>query len=171
MKLRFIRTMWRYLLSLAEKYTPMKFSDDSVEDTLNYLLINDRIGSSGQPTENQFYAIRDAGYKTVINLLPQGTENSLKGERTLVTALGMRYIYIPVAPFNPTRDDFDKFVAAMQSASGGKVWIHCAVNARASVFIYKYRCAVIGEDEQSALWDLRQIWEPFGVWKKFISLR
>ncbi len=150
------------------KYTPLKFGGDSVEDTLNYLLINDSLGSSGQPTEDQFVAIRDAGYKTVINLLPQGTENSLQDESKLVTALGMRYICIPVAPFNPTREDFEKFVAAKQSASGDKVWVHCAVNARASVFIYRYRYSVLKEDKQTALWDLREIWDPFGVWKKFM---
>ena len=87
MKVKLLRIMWGYLLSMVEKYTPLKFRGDSVEDIFNYLLINNSVASSGQPTENQFYAIRDAGYKTVINLVPQGTENSLKGEEKLVTAL------------------------------------------------------------------------------------
>ena len=68
----------------------------------------------------------------------------------------------------PTQADFDTFATAMQDSLGEKIWIHCAVGMRASAFLYKYRCAVLGEDKQTALWDLREIWEPFGVWKKFL---
>jgi hypothetical protein len=41
-------------------------------------------------------------------------------------------------------------------------------NMRASAFLYKYRCFIQGEDREAAIWDIREIWEPFGAWKKFV---
>ena len=168
MKSNTAKTIWGFLGSMVSKYTPLKFGGDSIEEIYNYLPISDTLSTSGQPTENQFSAIRAAGYKTIINLLPHNTENSLKNEEVLLTTLGMRYIHIPVN-YTPTEDNFNQFVSSMQAVSGEKVWVHCAANARVSAFLYRYRCSVLGEDEPTAKKDLQKIWEPFGVWKKFIS--
>ncbi len=114
--------------------------------------------------------IRKAGYTTIINLAPYDRiEAPLKNEKRIVTDLGMEYVHIPVDFFNPTAANFKQFINTINKASGQKTWVHCAANARASSFIYRYRCSVLGIDEQVAIWDLREIWEPFGVWKKFLS--
>ena len=68
---------------------------------------------------------------------------------------------------NPTDEDFERFTKAMQSLNGRKVWVHCAANARASAFIFRYRRDILGEDPDIAIWDLRSIWEPMGSWRKF----
>ena len=69
---------------------------------------------------------------------------------------------------NPREQEYEKFVAAMQAAAGKKVWVHCAANARVSAFVFRYRCGILGEDNQAARQDLEKIWHPVGVWKKFI---
>ncbi len=164
-----IKTTLRFFGSVIRKYTPMKSKDNSIEEVLNYLNYSNTLSSSGQPRKNQFSLIQEKGYTIVINLAPyELIENPLKDEEAIVIQLGMRYIHIPVNFFNPTKKDFDTFVKAMKSASGEKIWVHCAANARASAFSYKYRCSALGVDEQTAIWDLREIWEPFGVWKKFL---
>ena len=113
--------------------------------------------------------VRNTQYAVVINLAPCSmVENSLKDEEATVTGLGMKYIHIPLNFFNPTEADFHRFVDAMKSASGEKIWVHCAANVRASSFVFRYRCRVLGEDESIAVWNLREIWEPFGSWKKFV---
>ena len=165
-----LKTILGFLVSVIDKYSPLKLRGDSIEDIYNYLRISDTLSISGQPTENQFYSIRDAGYKTVINLAPYDViENPLKNEEAIVIKLGMKYVHIPVIFLKPTQEDFDTFVNTMQKACGGKIWVHCGANMRASAFSYKYRISVLGEDKQTAIWDLREIWEPFGAWKKFLS--
>ena len=155
---------------MIRKYTPLKFANDSVEDVLNYLNYNDNLSSSGQPAKNQFPVIQEAGYEVIINLATYDIlDNPLKGEEGIVTRLGMDYVHIPVDFFKPTEEDFQNFLKAMDHASGKKVWVHCAANARASAFLFGYRCSIQGEDSESAKWDVREIWEPFGSWKKVIS--
>jgi protein tyrosine phosphatase (PTP) superfamily phosphohydrolase (DUF442 family) len=39
-----------------------------IENIINYILVSDRIASSGQPDEHQFKYIAEANYKVVINL-------------------------------------------------------------------------------------------------------
>jgi protein tyrosine phosphatase (PTP) superfamily phosphohydrolase (DUF442 family) len=164
-----VKAILRFFKSVVRKYSPLKSEDRSIEDIVNHLNHNDTYSSSGQPTKQQLFLIQKAGYAVVINLAPYDfIENPLKNEATIVTKLGLKYVHISVNMLQPTQENFDTFVTAMQTASGEKIWIHCAVGMRASAFLYKYRCVILGEDKQTALWDLREIWEPFGAWKKFL---
>lgn len=164
-----IKTTFRFLYAAVRRSAGTGRAG-TMEDIMNVINYSDRLSSSGQPTKKQFALIRDAGYETVVNLAPyEFIENPLKNEAGIVTGLGMTYHHIPVDFFNPTDKDFDRFTEIMQAESDRNVWVHCAANARGSAFVYRYRCEVLGEDSQDAIWDLREIWEPFGVWKKFIS--
>ena len=169
MSLNTLKTVYGYLVTLLEKYTRLKVSGDTLAGIYNAHRVSERVFTSGQPTEVQFHAIRDAGYEAVINLAPHDAENALPDEASLVTALGLDYIHIPVDFSRPTEKDFQQFVSAMSACSGARLWIHCAANMRVSAFMYRYRCDVEGMDEEEASSDLRRIWEPFGVWKKFVS--
>ena len=165
-----LKTIFGFIASLFKRYMPFRPQSDSVDAVYNYLLINENLATSGQPTEEQFHLIQQAGYKHVINLAPNSfLENSLKNEASLVNALGMEYLHIPVDFKGPKDSDFNRFVTGMQGASNDKVWVHCAANMRVSAFIYKYRCQVLNEDRQHAEKDLHQIWEPYGVWENFIE--
>lgn len=164
-----IKSILRFYKSVIGKYSPIKSRDNSIEGVVNHIKCNDTFSSSGQPTKYQFSLIRKAGYDVVINLAPYDIiEYPLKDERAIVTKLGMKYVHIPVNMLNPTQKDFDAFVNTVKNASDKKFWVHCAVGLRASAFLYKYRCSILGEDKQTAIWDLREIWEPFGAWKNFV---
>lgn len=169
MSLNTLKTVYGYLVTLLEKYTRLKVSGDTLAGIYNAHRVSERVFTSGQPTEVQFHAIRDAGYEAVINLAPHDAENALPDEASLVTALGLDYIHIPVDFSRPTEKDFQQFVSAMSACSGARLWIHCAANMRVSAFMYRYRCDIEGMDRQQARNDLRRVWEPFGVWKKFVS--
>lgn len=169
MSLNTLKTVYGYLVTLLEKYTRLKLSGDTLAGIYNAHRISERVCTSGQPTEMQFRAIRDAGYEAVINLAPHDAENALRDEASLVTALGLDYTHIPVDFSRPTEKDFQQFVSAMSACSGVRLWIHCAANMRVSAFVYRYRCDIEGMDRQQARNDLRRVWEPFGVWKKFVS--
>ena len=115
--------------------------------------------------------IRDAGFQTIINLAPHGVENSLPNEAAVVEGLGVNYIHIPVDFTNPTDADFDQFSSTLQSLEGKKTWVHCAANMRVSAFTYRYRRDVLKQDASVIEKDLHRIWEPFGVWQKFVSVK
>ncbi|MFZ1986582.1 MAG: protein tyrosine phosphatase family protein [Desulfatitalea sp.] len=164
-----VKSILRFYKSVISKYSPIKAKDKSIESIVNYIKCNDGFSFSGQPTKHQFSFIRREGYEIIINLAPYDLlENPLKGEESIVTELGMKYVHIPVNMLNPAQEDFDAFVNIMKNASDKKIWVHCAIGMRASAFLYKYRCSILGEDRQAAIWDLREIWEPFGAWQKFL---
>lgn len=141
----------------------------TIDGIYNYLPISATVASSGQPMAHQFAVIRDAGYKTVINLALADADNAVKGEGEMWRGMGVRYVHIPVDFKNPTLDDFDKFVAAMRESANEKTWVHCAANMRASAFLYRYRRDVLGENPKVARQALEKIWEPSGVWKEFVA--
>lgn len=169
MSLNTYKTTFGFLKSLIGKYTPLEFRAESLTDIYNYLPINENLYTSGQPTEKQFELIKSSGFENVINLAPHNAENSLKDEKATLKELGISYIHIPVDFKNPTEEDFEIFQKALSDLSGKKVWVHCAANMRVSAFIYRYRQSVLGEPKDVARKDLSQIWEPYGVWKKFIA--
>jgi protein tyrosine phosphatase (PTP) superfamily phosphohydrolase (DUF442 family) len=166
------KTVWGYLKAAVNRYTPLKLEGDRLDDIFNFHRFDDRLCTSGQPTEAQFYLIKDAGYEIVINLAPTNLiENSLRNEDELLNDLGFKYIHIPVNFADPTEDDFNRFVAAMGAAAEEKLWVHCAANMRVSAFMYRYRRDTLGVDESVARRAMAQIWAPFGVWKSFTAIR
>ena len=101
-RLTTIRTITHYFGTVIAKYLGLKRGRPDLESIFNYVKITDTLSTSGQPTEEQFTSIADAGFETVINLLPREKENALKTEEDIVRGLGLDYIYIPVDFGNPT---------------------------------------------------------------------
>lgn len=166
---RFLKVTFKMFGMAFRKYIPIKSGKDSIEDIFNYINYNEKLSSSGQPSESQLHNIRKKGYDLVINLAPYDfAEGYLKNEESIVNDLGMDYVHIPVDFFDPKQEDFEIFADTMKNSSRKKIWVHCAANARASSFIFRYRCSILGENQEDAIWDLREIWEPVGPWEKFI---
>ena len=164
-----IKVAFDMLKLLIYKYTPINPKQDSVEDISNHFEISHTLSTSGQPTQEHFKLIVQSGYTAVITLASGNfIESPLENEEQIVTGLRMTYHHIPVDFSNPTAENFNLFVNIMENLQNEKVWVHCFLNARASAFVYKYRIFQLGEDPQKVIWDLREIWEPFGVWEKFV---
>ena len=167
--LRTFKTVLGYGLTRIEKLAGFSLRASQLEAIYNYLPISAQLATSGQPTTNQFSAIQRAGYSIIINLAPANVENALPNEAAVVASLGMNYINIPVNFSNPSQQDFEKFVPLLQRHSHQKIWVHCAANMRVSCFIFKYRTAILGTNQNHAQADLRKIWQPNAVWKRFIA--
>ena len=161
--------MLGYLFTLADKYSPHRFTRKSLSSIFNYLPINGQLSTSGQPTEEQFASIKAAGFDVVINLAPHDTENSLRDEAAVVDQLAMNYIHIPVNFSKPSESKFGLFIDAMVQSKNKKIWLHCAANMRASAFLFRYRRDILKEDATTAKLDLDKIWQPLGVWAQFIK--
>lgn len=145
---------------------------ESLNDIFNFIQLDDRVATSGQPTEAQFSLVKEAGYTTVINLAPKSHENALGNEDEILERMGIRYMHLPVVFTNPTREDFDRFVDAFESCDDDRIWVHCAANMRVSAFFFKYRTERLGWSSDEAETDLYRIWEPgkvMSVWQEFID--
>lgn len=144
-------------------------TDARVETIINYYELADGLVSSGQPSPEEFAAIRDAGYQVIINLVPVDAQMALANEKEIVENLGMQHIHIPVIWDSPLVSDVKKFFDAMQNNRDKKIFVHCEVNYRASSFLYLYRRKFLGVDEKQARQDLQWIWAPNPTWTKFID--
>jgi protein tyrosine phosphatase (PTP) superfamily phosphohydrolase (DUF442 family) len=111
--------------------------------------LDDRITTSGQPTEPQLEDLHALGIRHIVNLGLHSHEKALPDEAASVSRLGMTYIHIPVDFQNPTDQDFDEFRAVMEN--------------------YRYRRDVLGMDEGRARADMEDVWHPEGVWAAFVS--
>ena len=166
------KTVLGYMGTRVRQRLGVEGNLDSLNDIFNFIQLDDRVATSGQPTEAQFSLVRKAGYTTVINLAPKSHENALGNEDEILERMGIRYIHLPVVFTNPTREDFDRFVDVLESCDDDRIWVHCAANMRVSAFFFKYRTERLGWSSDEAETDLHRIWEPgkvMGVWQTFID--
>jgi protein tyrosine phosphatase (PTP) superfamily phosphohydrolase (DUF442 family) len=138
-------------------------------DIINYLEIDPRLGTAGQPDPDEFGDIQAAGYELVINLLPASSPDAIPEEPALVAGLGMEYLSIPVIWQQPTHENLSKFFADLHANRGRKVFVHCAMNMRVSAFVFLYRALVEGVPVATARETMQKIWEPNPVWQAFIE--
>ncbi|MGY6275274.1 protein tyrosine phosphatase family protein [Methylomonas sp. MgM2] len=138
----------------------------AVEDITNYILVSNRIASSGQPNSLQFHDIAEAGYQAVINLAMPNSENAIPEEGNIVSSRNMAYVHMPV-PFNePSLEHLKMIIGIMEALSDKKVSVHCVVNKRASAFLYQYQRLVHGKSHEEAV----EAMLPDQVWKRFMML-
>lgn len=130
-----------------------------------FRFVSEQIASSGMLKLEDYAQIKEYGFKHVINLLPG---NQIK-EKSHVKSLGMSYKQIKVSWMKPTLSDFKTFVKLMKSYGEDKVYIHCAVNMRASSFVYLYRVTQLKEEKKNAKKDLDFVWYPEDQWKDYIE--
>jgi len=137
----------------------------------NWRRLDNRITTSGQPTEKQLADIHALGVRHIVNLGLHTHERALPDEAASVSRLGMTYIHIPVDFQNPTDEDFDQFCVVMEQLKDVPVHVHCIANARVSAFFYRYRRDVLGMDETRARAEMEAVWQPNAIWAAFVARR
>lgn len=139
----------------------------TIDSIYNYVRLSNHWGTAGQPTEEEFVRIKEAGYEIVVNLLPDS--QVLPHEQEIVQGLGMEYAQIPVVWDAPTHANFNQFAEVMDANADRRVFVHCAANKRVSAFCYLYRTLRLGVAKEVATEDLHRIWIPNEVWQRFIE--
>ena len=125
--------------------------------------------TSGQPSQEELVALQKLGVQHVVNLGLHDHERALADEGDSVARLGMSYTHIPVAFDNPTEEDFAVFCDTLSRIKGAPVHIHCIANMRVTAFLYRYQRDIIGREEAQARALMDTVWQPGGVWAKFIG--
>lgn len=143
-----------------------------MEMPLNYYQSTEKVGTSGQPSKEQLADIARMGYETVVNLAMHDSEGAIPDEGGIVAALGMSYFHIPVPFEKPTVDHLRTFCGIMSVLEGKRVWVHCAINARVSAFMFHYLTRLRGVSEEDATSPLLRDWRPLmdEAWTSFMSL-
>ncbi len=144
-----------------------------MDKPLNFHQATPDIATSGQPDKAQIHQIADEGYEAVINLAMHDSDNALPDEGSLVASLGMSYFNIPVPFDEPTEQHLEDFVGLMELLSKRKVWVHCAVNARVSAFMYQYLTQVKGVSKEDATSPLLAKWRAKmdDAWQSFMEIK
>lgn len=139
------QNVWIPLLLLITSFCANSFSG-KIEDINNFSLISNTLASAGMPSDDEFKAIKEKGYKHIITLIP-GDQSD---EKQLVNSLGLTFDQVSVVWRNPTLNDFQNFLSLMENYDSDKVFLHCAMNYRASAFAYLYQVIQQKEDKMSA---------------------
>ena len=140
----------------------------SLSHLTNFVAVDERVGTAGQPTAGQIVEIKSAGYEAVVNLAMGDSEKALPNEADLVAQQGMDYAHIPVVWDAPQKADFVRFAEVMNANADRRVFVHCAMNMRASAFTFLYRIIHQGVEPSEAKAAMQQVWDPQGVWEAFV---
>jgi protein tyrosine phosphatase (PTP) superfamily phosphohydrolase (DUF442 family) len=139
-----------------------------IQNITNYLKIKPWLGTAGMPTIEQLKIIADSGYQSIINLALDQSPGAITDEDLLVNQLGMKYFHVPVNWEQPKVSDYLCFSAIMQKLAGEKIFVHCVLNMRVSVFTYLYRVLQLEDSSKEAYKDILKIWEPNHSWQTFM---
>lgn len=132
----------------------------------NFLAIDERLATAGQPRGDQLADVAADGYEVVVNLGLLGQDYSLADEAGLAASLGLEYHHIPVDFTAPRMDDVRRFLAVMDASAGRRTFVHCAANYRATSFVALYGQARLGWSPGEADACARQFWEPNDTWRE-----
>lgn len=143
-------------------------TEETLRGIYNFRRMAPDLATAGQPLEEELAAVAAAGFDVVIDLALLDAEYSLPDEPGLVRSLGMDFEHVPVIWERPTLDNLQNFFAAMQRHAGRNIFLHCAANMRASVFLALYRIMRLGWARDEAMTHVFDIWEPDAVWRDFI---
>ena len=153
--------------SMAEvSHENAPLSDNAPLSLLNEIQYSPNLTTAGQPSDEQFRALAEAGFRRVIFLAFNDHKNALENEDRIARTAGLEFVHIPVAWDAPTKGDFDTFAAVMRATE--KTLVHCEVNFRASVFGFLYQVIHLGTPVEEAWTLLTRIWIPNEIWETFI---
>ncbi len=161
------KSPYLYILTMTLAW-PCSLFAGSLAEIKNFLEYSPGFSSAGQPSREQFEALKNEGFERVVYIAFANSKGAIPDEDQLVKELGMDYAQVPVVWDAPTKADFAAFAAVMQSAPDKKTLLHCQANYRATAFAFLYRVLYLGVPLAEAKADMNTIWEPDGAWKDLV---
>jgi protein tyrosine phosphatase (PTP) superfamily phosphohydrolase (DUF442 family) len=108
------------------------------------------VATGGQPAEEEFRRLAEAGYRTVVDLRAPDEPRGID-EPDVVRRAGMEYVNLPVTA--QTLDDatFDRFRSLMKDPAHRPMLVHCASANRVGAILIPYLILDEGKDPSEAL--------------------
>jgi protein tyrosine phosphatase (PTP) superfamily phosphohydrolase (DUF442 family) len=141
----------------------------SLHEIINVRQVLPQLLTGGQPTEAELAAVAAAGTVHVVNLGLLDPAYCLADEAGLARQMGMSYRHIPVDFQLPQLTELQAFAEDMAAHESESLFVHCAMNYRASVFTALFLerdCGWVRTDADALI---RDVWEPYGAWPAFIA--
>ena len=104
----------------------------------NFLRINDKICTGGQPSLDDLARLKADGVKAVINLRQSSEFNAVE-EAAKAKELGLLYFHIPFDGANPKPEAADEIQKVMDDPANRPMFIHCTTANRVGGFWMIYR--------------------------------
>jgi tyrosine-protein phosphatase SIW14 len=122
----------------------------------NFHQVNERVYRGGQPAPDTWHHLATMGIKTVIDLRREDEHNTVE-ESKAVTALGMKYVNVPMkGVVSPTDGQIIKVLTLLDSKE--PVFVHCKRGAdRTGTVIACYRIAHDRWERQQALKEAKSL--------------
>jgi tyrosine-protein phosphatase SIW14 len=105
----------------------------------NFYQVDEHVYRGAQPTGEGFQYLAKIGVRTVIDL--READERSKGEESVVTAAGMKYVNVPMTGLTPPTDtEIAQILGILEGGGTGPVFVHCQKGAdRTGVVIASYR--------------------------------
>jgi len=130
----------------------------------NYAQVSVVLHRGAQPTAEGFASLKKLGIKTVVNL------RLAHSDREMLKGLGLRYVHIPSAAWNPDDDQIARFLAIVTEPKNQPVFVHCEHGAdRTGAAVASYRIVEQGWEKKNAEEELTSfgfhpIWARIPEW-------
>ena len=95
--------------------------------------------------------------------------DAVKDEGAIVTSLGMNYLHIPVPFLHPLPEHVRLFCKVLFQIRDDKVFVHCIMNYRVSVFMYHYLSKVEGMGEVESRSPMFDRWNMEPQWQEALN--
>lgn len=132
----------------------------------NFLRVNEKICTGGQPTMQDLEKLKAEGIKAIINLR-QPTEYNAEEEAAKAKELGLRYFNIPVNGQDPKDEQVEEFLKIANDKSNLPLFIHCTMANRVGAFWMIRRVLVDGWTVEKAEEEATKIGLRTAVMREF----
>lgn len=123
----------------------------TVPGVTNFSKLETTIACAGATTPDAIPAIKDMGYKSVINLrLAEEPGANIDAEASAAKSAGLRFVHIPVNGASPDPKAAETFIAAVTSPDNMPAFIHCASGNRVAAMWMIKRMLVDKWDAEKA---------------------
>lgn len=135
-----------------EQAAPVK---DAVAGVRNFTKIDSTIACGGALSPEAFAALKQAGYKSVVNLRTEFEPGAdPEEERKAAKDAGLTYIHLPFVNASPDPSKLDEFLKVVTLPVNQPMMLHCASGGRASMFWAVKRVMIDGWPVEKAMSEL-----------------
>lgn len=135
---------------------------------INFRTISDQLAIGGQPTIQQFQALKDGGFSVIFQLIVKEANYPVNNETYHVKRLKLKHRKLGLSVEEPTVTDFHQFTTIMNAHKMEKTFVHCAIGYCTSGLLTLYlmqRDNLTLEQVQS---QVLPDWQPTPVWQALI---
>lgn len=110
----------------------------------------ENIATAGQPEQEHFERLAEAGYKTVVDMRMPEEDRGLD-EPEIVRRSGMEYVGIPVGHETVEDETFERFRELMRNPERRPVLVHCSSANRVGALLIPYLVLDEGNTPEEAV--------------------